>query len=551
MTTRTYQMTEKPLIRIIGCNDNLEISGWDEKTIEISADSDDQALQDAITRDSETLSIEGFDQHLRLRIPHQAGVEVEEQSGSVNISEVATVGLTEIAGDVDLHAITGDVNVRSVDGNLAINQAGHVVARETIAGNASISHTESFRAEEISGDLRLNNCDNVAIDHINGNAVLSNVAERCHIGRINGDLTINEAGAAYVGQVRGNLAAQLTGDLRAGEIGGDCTISSGEGNLRIGLVRGNLNARLAGLLQIGQVQGDAAVEDSAMGLDLGKVHGNLALRFTPAGDQTYRANVSGDALVSLQEASNLTLHAVVKGDLTIAGADGAHRGNRRGAVQIVFGTGEAQLHLTVGGDLALHGAGPTAGSAWTPDLGDLTEEMGQFGWELAEMGREIAASFAGTAAGWAGKRATYERDVERARRRAEREAERIRQRVERAARKAEHKAKRVVVPGFTNIRSPMPPVQPAPSTSIRSPTPPVQPASPTSSIPANNDVPSEQHENEAAIGPTVRLGQTQSQSAPADEERLAILHMLAEGHITSEEAEELLAALDSRAGQAG
>jgi DUF4097 and DUF4098 domain-containing protein YvlB len=557
MARWSYQSGEKPAIKLINCHGDLAIEGWDELTVEITADSDDEELHEAITQHDENVQIEEFDANLRMQVPRGAWIEVEEQDGTVSIKEVAAVRLATITGDVQLRTITGDVEVEALGGNLLIKQAGHIARRESIAGDARISDTSRLELEEVGGNLQVSNVPIVVIDRIEGDAALSDIGERCQLGSVAGDLALHDTGPVNIRQIRGDLVSKHTRRLEVAEVDGDCTITSEEDATKLGDVHGNLQARIEeGPLQVGQVRGDATIKGAPAGLELGSVRGNLTLQLEPTATNTYRANVAGDAVISFPTASNLTVQAVVKGD--ILGLGGAHSHRHSGVIHTVLGSGDARLELTVGGNLVVRGAGSVFSSTWGPHVGVFSEEMAQLGKDLAETGREIAASFAGTAGMWAGKRPGHraEREAERAARQAERKGER-------AARHARHAAPQLDPEQLERIRrqareaaeAGMARAQQAVEQALRQ-------AGIAGARAHEEARRAEQglHESDIqppppqdaglagpATGQTVRLDQGEGKST--DEERLAILRMLEEGRITPEEAEQLLAALDGTAAQ--
>jgi DUF4097 and DUF4098 domain-containing protein YvlB len=373
----------------------------------------------------------------------------------------------------------------------------------------------------------VHNVPTVRLGHISGDLEVRNATEGCQLGHVDGDAALHNTGPVTIGHVAGDLAANRVRELRAGDIAGDCAFNGDEGSITLGTVSGDLAVRLrTGAVQVGVVSGDAAIEGANAGLNLGTVNGDLAVRLEPTAGNAYRANVHGDAAVTLPADSNITLNAVVQG--SIVGVGSVRHNQRGGAINVTFGDGSAHLQLTVGGDLALRGPASATSTTWGPDLGTLNEDMAQLGRELGDMGREIAASFkpgmwAGGRGRRHGRRAGVGLDPA--------QKEQIKREVRETVRSSVEQARASVREALRNIAPPPPPLVPPPPSGA--PTPPQvateDPAPPSGSM----------------TGATVPLSSADQQVQPdTDAERLGILRMVEEGRITPEEAEELLAALE-------
>jgi hypothetical protein len=283
--------------------------------------------------------------------------------------------------------------------------------------------------------------------------------------------------------------------------------------------------------------------------------------------------VSGDASISFIGEPNLTLAAMVGGEVRGAGA--GERGRKR--VTLRYGNGEASLNLTVGGDLRLGGGRPSSSASEGPgyadefghDWGAFGQEMGELGRELGKLGREIGDEIAAalakegvsTGAAWGDKAARkleeQARKLEERARRLEHEGdrrvsgrlhvrinerewqldperlERIKEQARRAAAEGLAGAVEAVERALGRVR--VPPVPPVPGAP---PVPPVPPVPPT---PATGQT--VRIEVEAPAAASAEPASAPAPSASREQERETILRMIAEGRISPEEGDLLLEAL--------
>jgi len=522
MPTYSYETNEQPVVRVYNCSGDVKIVGGDEATIAITSDND---LQENLHHNHNGVQIDDANGNLALRVPRGATVAIDNGDGNVQVRDVAQVQLVNIAGDVLLHNIAGDVQLESVEGDLNIERADHVEVHGTASGDVRIVGATRAALEQIEGDALVQDVPMVRLAQVGGDLRVNNASERCEVGQVEGDATCSDVGTLTIGHVGGDLVAARIREVQAGSIEGDCAVNGEAVTLRLGNVGGDLVVKVAtGTLTMGNVAGDASFSGTFAQVTLGNIAGDLSLRLQPTSGGTYRAHVAGDAAVHLPDDASVTLHATVVGGIRGAGVHTDHPTT----VQLVWGAGEAALHLHVIGDLIIHGpppanvavsgegreGGPGVYVNGSPDLGGL-------GRDLANMGRELAASLGPRA--WAstrGRKGNWRAGggLDAA------QKEQIKQQVRAGvaqARASVDQALREV-----RVTPPAPPMPPAP------PAPP-RPAAPST---------------DPATGATVTLqaqAAEQAASPDRDAERLAILRMVQEGTVTPEEAEDLLAALEN------
>jgi hypothetical protein len=275
------------------------------------------------------------------------------------------------------------------------------------------------------------------------------------------------------------------GDLAAEDVGGALSASSvgGDATLR----------QLHGPLSLGDVGGDVGGRNWSVGAEVAQVGGDASLKSTFAGPQAYRIQARGDVVIKAFPGSDATFTLKAPaGRVWAKGLAGeATDDGWRGAL----GGGEAQVVLS-----------SSHGSVRLKAVDEPDEEQAAFVFET-EFG--TAAATAGLAAEELAQR-IQRRVAEKlsridfeaiARREAEREADRARRLAEKACRRAERARRRAERRRW-------------------------------------------RVEWGAGVGRHTRQATAQGEPV-SEEERLAVLKMLAEGKISADEADVLLQALES------
>jgi hypothetical protein len=321
------------------------------------------------------------------------------------------------------------------------------------------------------------------------------------VERAGGDCSIrNIDNSVNIRNVGGDLSVVDAGDISIESVGGDCSLVGVKGELQVRAIGGDMNAQ------------DARFTGASLNVGGDATLGMLA----EAGDNA-SVNAGGDVKIILLGEPNASV--------VIMDSNGRRRKT--------FGDGSATISVRCGGD-ALVGAETGEASEAQDEKrgnagfnsGEFESTMGEFERSMQEMQRNIeqmaqqfASRFASMGAGadmdWKIQKAQMKAEAAarkaeaRVNRHASKMEEHARQQAERAARHAERAARRSgeFNYSFTNV-PPKPAAPPMPPS-------PVQP-----------------------------FAAPQAKTA-TDEERLVILRMLQEKKITSEQADQLLAALGS------
>jgi len=363
----------------------------------------------------------------------------------------------------------------------------------------------SLTVVQAQGDLSVQGARGIVeATTVQGDAQFQDGAASASLGTVQGDLTVERwAAAVNAGTVQGDARVrQVDGPVEFGAVGGDLAAEEINGPLSARSVAGDAYLRqLNGMLYLSDVGADLVGRAWAAGADVAQVGGDVSLKTVFVGPFTYDLQAKGNVIIKALPGSSATFTLqTAKGQIRARGITGemTEEGQWKGAIE----NGEAQVTLTsTHGNMLLKtvGAGDEdqerdAFTILAADLGRLGAEAGVAAQELAWRIQQRVADKLSTL----DLEAIARREAEKARRQAEREvakaqrmAEKARRKAERAQEKAQRKVRRRFEQGTHGRRR----------TAARS-------------------------------------------QASSEEERLAVLKMLAEGKISTQEAETLLQALE-------
>jgi DUF4097 and DUF4098 domain-containing protein YvlB len=320
-----------------------------------------------------------------------------------------------------------------------------------------------------------------------------------------GDLSVRGVrGNVKATTVRGDaVVRQVNGPVEFGTVGGDLLVEEINGPLSARSVAGDAYLRqLNGMLYLSDVGADLIGRAWTAGADVAQVGGDVSLKTVFSRPFTYDIQARGNIVVKALPGSDatLTLHTP-KGQTRAKGLAGEM--TEEGQWKAVIGSGEAQVTLTsTQGNVLLKAVDEGDEDQERDAFVSLAADLGRIGAEAGVAAQELAERIQQRVANKLAKidfEAIAHREAEKARRHAEREAARAQRMAEKARRKAERaqrKAQKKMIWRF---------------------------------------------EWDAGRG---RRRTTGGGQAVSDEERLAVLKMLSEGKISTQEAETLLQALE-------
>jgi hypothetical protein len=320
-----------------------------------------------------------------------------------------------------------------------------------------------------------------------------------------GDLSVQGVGGTVEATtVRGDaVVRQVNGPVEFGTVGGDLLAEEINGPLSAWSVVGDAYLRqLNGMLYLSDVGADLIGRAWAAGADVAQVGGDVSLKTVFAGPFAYDIQARGNVIVKALPGSSATLTLqAAKGRARAKGLTGEM--TEEGQWQAVLADGEAQVTLTsTHGNVLLKAVGEGDEDQERDAVVSLAADLGRIGAEAGVAAQELAGRIQQRVSEKLAKidfEGIARREAEKARRHAEREAAKAQRVAEKARRKAERAQKKAQKKMIWHF------------------------------------------EWDTGRGRRRTTGRGQ---AVSDEERLAVLKMLTEGKISTQEAETLLQALE-------
>jgi hypothetical protein len=427
----------------------------------------------------------------------------------ISTSESPRVEVTACQGDLEV--ATWDsaevlIEVESEEVLTVEKQEDAVALVANSDCNLTVPADASLVIIQAQGNLSVQGaCGSVEVTTVQGDAHLQDGTASASLSTVQGDLTVEHWTAAIsAAAVQGDARVrQVDGPVEFGTVGGDLLVEEINGPLSARSVAGDAYLRqLNGMLYLSDVGGDLVGRTWAAGADVAQVDGDFSLETVFAGPFSYEIQAKGNVLAKALPGSSATLILrSAKGQIKAKGVTGemTEEGQWKGSI----GDGEAQVTLaSAHGNMLLKTAGVRDEDQERDAFVSLAADLGRIGAEAGVAAQELAWRIQQRVAD---KLATIDleaiarREAEKARRQAEREvakAQRVAERARRKAERAQKKAQR-------NVRMHV----------------------------------------EWDTGRGRRRTATRRQAA-SEEERLAVLRMLAEGKISTQEAETLLQALE-------
>ncbi len=389
---------------------------------------------------------------------------------------------------ITIESVGGDLSVIGWDGNDLLIKGDEDEFRVEQKGEA----VSVFSSDDLS--LRVPRTASLQFLNIGGDASLRGLMGGCEIKEVGGDISIRDTGAISIDSVHGDMSiGNVKGDVYVKSIHGDASIRDVNGNVTLDMLTDDLSLRaVKGNLRVRNLNGDASIHGVDGHIMLDSVSDDLALR-----------GARGNIKVSVGEDVVVYLEPKADGEYTIdAGKDILMVLPKNANVTLEMRGDEIYLDwpgienddsatervVTLGdGNAKIKlNAGGEVRISNRSDAGDSADEFG---------------NFAGLNFDWSGFGERISRQVEQATARAAKRAEEAARRAERHADRHARRGKGGIVFGrwIWDPKGGMP----------NPPSPPSPPSDPVT-----------------------------------EDERMAILKMLAEKKITAAQAEQLLAALE-------
>jgi len=387
---------------------------------------------------------------------------------------------------IKIESVGGDLSVVGWDGaDLLIKGDDDEIRFEQTGETVSV-----FSSDDLS--LRVPKGASLEFTMIGGDASIRGVMGGCEIKEVAGDLSIRDAGSIALDTIQGDFSLNSAkGNLYVKNSHGDMSLRDVEGNVTIESISDDLSMRAVnGNLYVKNSHGDISIHDVSGDVVIDSVADDLALRGA-RGD--IRVNVGEDVVVYLEPKADAEYSIHAGDDILLvlpknANATLTMRGDEINVDWQGIENDDATERVVTLGDgsakINLNAGGEVRVSN-RADAGDSADEFG---------------NFAGLNFDWSGFGERISRQVEQATARAAKRVEEATRRAERHAERHVRRGKGGLVVGRWNLDLGGAPKPPTP------PSPPSEPVS--------------------------------------EDERMAILKMLAEKKITADQAEQLLSALE-------
>jgi DUF4097 and DUF4098 domain-containing protein YvlB len=393
-------------------------------------------------------------------------------------------------------------------------QEGTLVLKAHIPLAIHVPRGTTVTIGEASDDLLLRDLDGaVRVGAARGDVSVRSGQASVSLEEVHGDLAVEHLnGPLSVSVAHGDVHLSQVGAVNLGRVHGDFNARAVAGDLRIGAANGEVRVRdVAGPLTLEEGQGSFNGHDLAGGMDVHSLQGDLSLKTALTPGLAYIARANGDIAARFPEGTSAQLTLEAEGQLSVKGLEVDEREDGRATAHV--GQGEAQVTLRAGGDMSVRVRTEDQDEPWVFALEGLSEQIQA---EISQhMGKLNLPDFGALAS----------REVEKAMRQVEREIEKAQRKAEQAARRAQEHARAAEERARRAQERAQEKARQFQAKFERKWGPP-----PDAGFGAHGHAP-----HGRAAGP--------SRPKPSAEEQLAILRMLQEGKISTEEAETLLKAL--------
>ncbi|GHE78945.1 DUF4097 family beta strand repeat-containing protein [Thalassotalea profundi] len=160
-----------------------------ENTAQLIADNDDSDMRTQID--------------LEVRLPSHLYVKIDDGSGSMSLSNIASADIIDGSGSITVNDITGDLTIDDGSGSITItNIAGDLTIND---GSGSINAEKlkgSVKIKDGSGDITINNAEqgvtisdgsgSITVDHAASFTLLSDGSGGVKVSNISGAVKMND-----------------------------------------------------------------------------------------------------------------------------------------------------------------------------------------------------------------------------------------------------------------------------------------------------------------------------------------------------------------------
>lgn len=413
---------------------------------------------------------------------------------------------TSLAPEIGIESIMGNLQVKGWD-------RPEVSVR---ADPNDLSLTEQDDTLQIGcrGDcaLYLPQGATVHVEKIHGETRFKLLEDQLSIGEALGPVTLRHIAETTIQNCHGDLFAKyLSGDLRADQVLGNAYIREVQGDCVINHVAGNLDLR--------SVEGDIQVSSG----------GNARVRLPYLGGKAYQIKARGNAHIRIPSDANLSLHLECGSNSLSLKLPDQPRHLQASELDLVLGTGEAEMTITASGNLYLaqEESGDEErdfGYEFGEEFSGISDQFGeqiaqqietQIGSQMETLSRELNDQMEKLSSSM-GRSGLSEEEIEKIMARTRKESEKATERAQERMRRAQEKMEQKLEAARRRTE------QKAQAAERRS-----------------------QSRKRSWNFDWAKPQPAPEKSQASDEERLMILRMLEQKKISLEEAEQLLSALEN------
>jgi flagellar motility protein MotE (MotC chaperone) len=366
-------------------------------------------------------------------------------------------------------------------------------------------------------EVRVPHGASLQVKTVSGSAYFKLLEDDLDIGQVEGNLGLRAIAAARVESVHGHLEAkEISGDLQVGAVHGHASIKEVQGNCLLEQVDGHLELR--------DVEGNIRV----------RTNGNARLRLSTLAGDSYTIQAQGEIYCRIPEDASLKLDLSSKANLIKVRLPNRSQTYQQSQYELIVGSGMASMQLSAGGELYLMAEeigwsseeepaeAAVAGFSRLPE--DYSQQIAsqvqsQIQSQMEAMTRQLNEQLAHLSA-WIGNANLppdeSRRIMEQARQTSEREAARVQEKMRRAQEKLERRLEASRQREEMRLQA------------------------------AERHLQSRSRHNSAWERPAPPSPAAPPEPVVSDEERLAVLRMLAQKKITPDEADQLLTALEGK-----
>lgn len=185
---RTIDASADGYIEIFNTSGDIEVTGWDRRSVEVNAVLGDSVEELIVERDGNEILI-------RVEVPNRHWGDIDADL-DIRVPKGSTIEVSGVSTDIEIAAVLGEQSLGTVSGDIDVAGAADDVEAGSVSGDVSISGNGaegSFEAATVSGDVTVKNLSgSVDAESVSGDVeVIGGAYEDAYFESVNGDLTFH------------------------------------------------------------------------------------------------------------------------------------------------------------------------------------------------------------------------------------------------------------------------------------------------------------------------------------------------------------------------